>query len=74
MSFQGVEKLFFLACDATDDNEADIKDKEKYFLLRTNIETYNVLVDERNFYDRETVRQQERCLQDKVMIILHNVY
>ena len=51
-SFQGVKILFVLAYDATDDNEAGIKDNKKYFLQRAEIENYNVLIDGRNFYDQ----------------------
>ena len=55
-SFQGVKKLFVLAyAVAADDNfdqEAGIKDKRKYFLLRGEIKNCNVLIDGRNFYDQ----------------------
>ena len=48
-SFQGVRRLFVLAHDATNNNEAVIKDSKKYFLLRAKIDNYNVLIDGRNF-------------------------
>ena len=51
-SFQGVKRLFVLAYDATDNDEAGIKDNRKYFLPRAKIENYNILIDGRNFYDQ----------------------
>ena len=51
-SFQGVRRLFVLPYDATDDNEASVKDSRKYFPPRTKLENYNVLIDGRNFYDQ----------------------
>ena len=53
-SFQGVKRLFVLAYDATDNNEAIIKTNKKYFYLQAKIESYNVLIHERNFYDQPT--------------------
>ena len=50
-SFQGVRRLFVLAYDATDDNEAGIKDNKKYFLPRAKIENYNLLIDGKKIYD-----------------------
>ena len=54
-SFQGVKRLFFLAYDATGDdnnNEAGIKNNKRYFLPRAKIENYKVLIDGRHFYDQ----------------------
>ena len=51
-SFQGVRRLFVLPYDATDDNEASVKDSRKYFPPRAKLENYNVLIDGRNFYDQ----------------------
>ena len=54
-SFQGVKRLFVLvytiAANASK-NEVGIKDNKKYFLPRGKIESYNVLIDGRNFYDQ----------------------
>ena len=53
VSFQGVRRLFVLAYDAADDNEAGMKDNQKkYFFPRADIGTYNVLIDGRKFYDQ----------------------
>ena len=51
VSFPGVKRLFVLAYDATDNDEASIKNNRRYFLPRAKIESYNVLIDGRNFYD-----------------------
>ena len=52
-SFQGVRRLFFLAyvIDVAN-NEAGIKSNIKYFLPRAEINSYNILIDGRNFYDQ----------------------
>ena len=54
-SFQNVKRLFVLAyviaADAAND-KVDTKKKEKYFLPRGEINTYNVLIDGTNFYDQ----------------------
>ena len=48
----GVKRLFVFAYDATNINEAGIKDNRKYFLPKAEIKSYNVLSDETNFYDQ----------------------
>ena len=53
VSFQGVRRLFVLAYDAADDNEAGMKDSQKkYFFPRADIGSYNVLIDGKKFYDQ----------------------
>ena len=53
-SFQGVNRLFLLAFDNTNnnDNKGERKSHRKCFLPRVNITNYNVLIDGRNFYDQ----------------------
>ena len=52
-SFQGVTKLHVLAYNDTNDaNKVERNSHRKYFLPRLNITSYNVLIDERNFYDQ----------------------
>ena len=46
------KRLFVLAYDTTDNDEAGGKNNRKYFLPRAKIETYKVLIDGRNFYDQ----------------------
>ena len=48
----GVKTLFIFAYDATNINEAGIKDNRKYFLPKAEIKSYNVLSGETNFYDQ----------------------
>ena len=73
-SFQGVKRLFALAYDATDHDEAGIKDNEKYFLPRAKIKNYNILIVGRNFYDQtinDLIKQYgevEKYQQDKVIV------
>ena len=53
-SFQGIKRLFVLACFIANGrrDEAVTKDNKKYFLPRGEIKNYNVLIDGRNFYDQ----------------------
>ena len=54
VSFQGVNRLFILAFDNTNngDNKVERNSHRKYFLLPgVDITNYNVLIDDRNFYD-----------------------
>ena len=53
-SFQGVNRLFILAFDNTenDANKVERDSHRKYFLPRVNITNYNVLIDGRSFYDQ----------------------
>ena len=53
-SFQGVNRLFVLAFDNTNNgaNRVERDSHRKYFLRRVNITNYNVLIDGRNFYDQ----------------------
>ena len=53
-SFQGVNRLFVLAFDNTNNgaNRVERDSLRKYFLARVNITSYNVLIDGRNFYDQ----------------------
>ena len=54
-SFKGVNRLFALAFDNTNDGGKKVEKKNsrrKYFLPRIDITDYNVLIDGRNFYDQ----------------------
>ena len=53
-SFQGVNRLFVLAFNNTnnDANKVERKSHRKYFFLRVDISHYNVLIDGRYFYDQ----------------------
>ena len=51
-SFQGVNRLFVLCYNDTNNDADKVKrdSHRKYFLTRVNITNYNVLIDGRNFY------------------------
>ena len=53
-SFQGVNRLFVLAFDNTNNGDKKVErdSDRKYFLPRVEITNYNVLIDSRNFYDQ----------------------
>ena len=53
-SFQGVNRLFVLAFDNTNngDDKVERDSHRKYFLPRVDITKYNVLIDGRNFYNQ----------------------
>ena len=53
-SFQGVNRLFVLAYNDTENgnNRVERDSHQKYFLPRVSLTKFNVLVDGRNFYDQ----------------------
>ena len=53
-SFQGVNRLFVLAFNDIDNdaNKVERNSHIKYFLPGVNITNYNVLIDDRNFYEQ----------------------
>ena len=53
-SFQGVNRLFVLASDNTENGDKTVErnSRRKYFLPRVDLTNYNVLIDGRNFYDQ----------------------
>ena len=53
-SFQDVNRLFILAFNDVnnDANKVERNSHRKYFLPRVNITNYNVLIDDRKFYDQ----------------------
>ena len=59
-SYQGVKRLFALACDNEEGNQLSIDSSKKYFLPRVKIENCNIQTDGRNFYDQpinDTIKQ-----------------
>ena len=80
-SYQGVEKLFFLAYDnAAGDDHVSVDSFKKYFLPRVKIQNYNIEIDVRNFMISQSMTQwsntakSEKYQQDKVMITQLVVY
>ena len=75
-SFQGVNRLFVLAFDNTNDgnNKVERDSDGKYFLPRVDITNFNVLIVGRNFYDQpindqmKTYDETERLQQEKELI------
>ena len=52
-SYQGLKRLFVLACNNTaGNNQVSSYAFRKYFLPRVKIENYNIKIDGRNFYDQ----------------------
>ena len=53
-SYEGVKRLFVLAYNNSvgDDGEVSINSFKKYFLPRVKIESYNIEIEGRNFYDQ----------------------
>ena len=49
-SFQGVNRLFVMAYNRTN-GQPTRNGQQKYYLPRTDLENYNVIIDGRNFYD-----------------------
>ena len=49
-SWQGINRLFVLAY--LNDSTSTVNSHRKYFLPRTEIKTYNIEIDGRNFYDQ----------------------
>ena len=62
VSFQGVNRLFVLAFDNTNngDNKVERDSHKKHFLPRVDVTNYNVLIDGRNFYDQTINDQMKR--------------
>ena len=63
-SYQGVKRLFPLACNntANDNGQVSVDSYKKYFFPRVKIENYNIEIDGRNFYDQpinDSIKQYE---------------
>ena len=57
-SYQGVEKLLFLAYDNTaGDDHVSVDSFKKYFLPRVKIQNYNIEIDVRNFMISQSMTQ-----------------
>ena len=58
-SFQGVNRLFVLAFDNTNNGSNKVRrnSHRKYILPRVDITNYNVFIDDRNFYDQPISNQ-----------------
>ena len=67
-SFQGVNKLFVMAY-LRGGNNPDRNNRRKYYLPRSNLNKYNVIIDGRNFYDNPIESDIEKYRELKKVII-----
>ena len=68
-SFQGVNRLFVLAYDNTENraNAIHMKSPRRYALSKVNLNKFNVLIDGRNFYDQPISDKITKC--EELMIL-----
>ena len=67
-SFQGVNRLFLMACSRLA-NQATRNGQQSYYLPRIDLEKYNVIIDERNFYDNLIENDVEKYKELKKVMI-----
>ena len=67
-SFQGVNRLFVMAYNRANDQPTR-NGKQKYYLPRIDLEKYNVIIDERNFYDNPIESDIEKYRELKKVMI-----
>ena len=63
-SFQGVNRLFVMAYNSTN-GQPTRNGQRKYYLPRTDLEKYNVIIDGRNFYDNSIESDIEKYREKK---------
>ena len=66
--FQGVNRLFVIAYNATD-GQPTRNGRTKYYLPRINLNKYNVIIDGRNFYDNPIENDIEKYRELKKVMI-----
>ena len=67
-SFQGVNRLFVIAYNRVD-GQPNREDQRKYYLPRTDLNKYNVIIDGRNFYDNPIESDIEKYKELKKVMI-----
>ena len=67
-SFQGVNRLFAMAYNRAN-GQPTRYGRRKYYLPRTDLETYNVIIDGRNFYDNPIESDIEKYRELKKVMI-----
>ena len=67
-SFQGVNRLFVMACNRVD-GQPTRNGQQKYYLSRIDLEKYNVIIDGRNFYDNPIESDIEKYRELKKVMI-----
>ena len=68
-SFQGVNRLFVMACSRADNNQPTRNGRTKYYLPRIDLEKYNVIIDGRTFYDNPIESDIEKYRELKKVMI-----
>ena len=67
-SFQGVNRLFVMAYNRVN-GQPTRNGQQKYYLLRIDLEKYNVIIDGRNFYDNPIESDIEKYRELKKVMI-----
>ena len=67
-SFQGVNRLFVMAYNRAN-GQPTRNGQQKYYLPRIDLEKYNVIIDERNFYDNPIENDIEKYRELKKVMI-----
>ena len=67
-SFQGVNRLFIMAY-RREAGQPDRNSQQKYYLPRTDLKKYNVIIDGRNFYDNPIESDIEKYREFKKVMI-----
>ena len=67
-SFQGVNRLFVMAYNRAN-GQPTRNEQQKYYLPRTDLEKYNVIIDGRNFYDNPIESDIEKYRELKDVMI-----
>ena len=69
-SFQGINRLFLMAYNNTDNPNQPTRDgQRKYYLPRIDLKKYNVIIDGRNFYDNPIESDIEKYRELKKVMI-----
>ena len=67
-SFQGVNRLFVMTYNSAND-QPNRNGRQKYYLPRIDLEKYNVIIDNRNFYDNPIESDIEKYRELKKVMI-----
>ena len=67
-SFQGVNRLFVMACNRAN-GQPTRNGQRKYYLPRIDLKKYNVIIDGRNSYDNPIESDVEKCRELKKVMI-----
>ena len=68
-SFQGVNKLFLMAYNRADNNQATRNGQQKYYLPRIDLKKYNVVIAGGKFYDNPIESDIEKYRELKKVMI-----